>query len=167
MIESHTYSLGKRRTIYALAAACFLPSLFFPLTDWLFSYRNMESGAWYFCLMFGFFGIISFFWAKKARLIITDRGLECHDYDLTSFQDVFIEWGVIKSISIEKYYLLAVLVSPGLPLSGIYRWLSRFWGNPLVLNLSSFIDHWNDEGLIKDFQTYRPDLFVNDPENIE
>jgi hypothetical protein len=151
------YYLRKRRIVFLLAIGeliiSILPILF------LFFFPTIISRNWIpLSVVFLFFGVITFYYGISARLIVNSRGINC--YDIVNFMGVNVDWENISDFYKDKNKFFLILISPGIPNNRFYKWLTTHsWINPLIVDLSSFIDYWNDQDLIKDFGTHLPQLF--------
>jgi hypothetical protein len=142
----------------------FSESLFFafipiPLLWWINDHHLSSDDIFvilgFLAIWLTFAGIFAY-WIKTARLIITDKGIECYDMSLYTG---YTEWDNISAVDVGKNRIMVILSKPIFdPKKG--RSIN-------VLNLSSFINYWESGELKDDFYQYARHLFENTTEQID
>lgn len=111
-----------------------------------------------FPLLIAFFGYRVYRWARKIQIALTPAFLIC---DLP-FLKVTTNWSNIIGIYASRSLLHFQLMQPLVQDSQGDHWAVRFsLVSPRIINLSIFVNYWNNGELKADLAQYAPHLFVN------
>ncbi len=154
--HTKTYHPAKQKTLRALSWACLLFACI-PLASIageLIAGNQIDASLIrtiaIFFLIFSPASLLVHLWSK-ATLTISSTGLSCKD--IAVFESSSTHWENISDVFSTKNGLVVVLKEPAILTGKFARVavLTKF-KSPRIINLSSFIDHWNNGDLKKDFE---------------
>ena len=155
-LHTKTYHPAKQKTLRTLSWACLLFACM-PLSSIageLIASNQIDTSLLrmitIFFVIFSPALLLVYLWSK-ATLTISSTGLSCND--IAVFEGSSTHCENISDIFCTKNGLVVVLEEPAI-LTGTFARvavLTKF-KSPRIINLSSFVDHWNSGELKKDFE---------------
>ena len=166
--SSKTYRIAKQKTVMALSWIClvFAFTPFFVAGLSLLIYNDIGIGYepisnTIIIIMFLGWTAASIGvrrWAKNAELTVSEIDLFCDNNGLLG--GFSTRWENIIGIQATRYSLSLYLSEPSIPKTKWGVWFIKHSViRPDVIDLSSFINHWNTGELRQDIEKYAPHLF--------
>jgi hypothetical protein len=170
-----TYGIKRKKTAAMVSWACLVMAFMPFLGIGLDMHSGKSVGLDYVpIILFWFviwfpFSFVFRYWAKTAKLVISPNGIECDD--IASLVGFSTDWENIRAVKFSKLRLVAWLDKPRIPINTLGRWSIRLssvspdiieaygYDPSNYIDLSSFVEHWKNGELRKDFEKYAPHLF--------